>query len=120
MGFLTATAAPAKGGLLSALLHTRWGILWLWLLILNLIAFFTYGADKVLAKIKARHPSVRRIPEKTLLLLAALGGGIGAWLGMELFRHKTQHRIFRVGVPLLTLAWVAIAGGLYLYFNILR
>ena len=79
-----------------------------------------YGLDKLLAKLKEHAPKTRRIPEKTLLLLAALGGGIGAWLGMELFRHKTQHRSFRICVPLFTLIWIVVIGGLYLYFNVIR
>ena len=54
------------------------------------------------------------------LLLAALGGGAGAWLAMELFRHKTQHRSFRICVPLFTLIWIVVIGGLYLYFNVIR
>lgn len=44
-----------------------------------------------------------------LLLLAALGGSIGALLGMHLFRHKTQHKKFRYGVPLILLAQAAVA-----------
>ena len=76
--------------------------------------------EDTLAKLKEHAPQTRRIPEKTLLLLAALGGGIGAWLGMELFRHKTQHRSFRICVPLFTLIWIVVIGGLYLYFNVIR
>ena len=49
-----------------------------------------------------------------------VGGGVGAWLGMELFRHKTQHRSFRICVPLFTLIWIVVIGGLYLYFNVIR
>ena len=45
---------------------------------------------------------------------------IGAWLGMELFRHKTQHRSFRVIVPLFTCLWLVIVTGAYLYFNVFR
>ena len=63
---------------------------------------------------------VPRLPEKNLLLLALVGGGVGAWLGMELFRHKTQHRAFRICVPLFTLIWIVVVGGLYLYFNVIR
>lgn len=60
-----------------------------YLAIINFIAFLTYGIDKW----KARH-NKWRIPEATLLLLAAFGGALGAWLGMKVFRHKTQHKKF--------------------------
>ena len=58
-----------------------------YLLAANLLTFVTYGIDKY----KARHKKWR-IPEATLLLLAALGGSIGALLAMRVFRHKTLHR----------------------------
>ena len=54
------------------------------------------GIDKAKAKAKAW-----RIPEKTLLTIAVLGGSIGVWLGMEAFRHKTKHKQFKYGVPLI-------------------
>ena len=73
-------------------------------LIINLAAFIFYGADK--------RKAVRgdwRIPEKTLLLLALAGGGIGAFLGMQIFRHKTQHMGFVIGFPLIALLqWGAV------------
>ena len=86
----------------------------------NVVAFLAYGGDKLLAKLKEHQPKVPRLPEKNLLLLALVGGGVGAWLGMELFRHKTQHRAFRICVPLFTLIWIVVVGGLYLYFNVIR
>ena len=75
-----------------------------YLLAANLLTFVTYGIDKY----KARH-NKWRIPEATLLLLAALGGSIGALLAMRVFRHKTQHKKFRYGVPALLLVQLAIA-----------
>ena len=51
---------------------------------------------------------VWRIPEATLLGLAAIGGSLGAWLGMVLFRHKTRHPKFAVGIPLLLLLHIAV------------
>lgn len=75
-----------------------------YLLAVNLLTFATYGIDKY----KARHASWR-VREASLLLLAALGGSIGALLGMHLFRHKTQHKKFRYGVPLILLAQAAVA-----------
>lgn len=73
-------------------------------LIINIIAFLLYGMDKWKAKLGAW-----RIPEKTLLGIALLGGGLGALLGMQLFRHKTRHLSFRILVPLfLTLHLIII------------
>ena len=64
--------------------------------ILNVITLFLYGIDKWKAK-KNRW----RIPESTLLLLAVLGGSIGAWLGMKIWHHKTMHKKFKYGIPLI-------------------
>lgn len=75
-----------------------------YLLAVNLLTFATYGIDKY----KARHARWR-VREASLLLLAALGGSIGALLGMHLFRHKTQHKKFRYGVPLILLAQAVVA-----------
>ena len=61
----------------------------------NLIVFCVYGLDKYKAQ-----QDKRRIPEKTLLLLAFLMGGLGAFLGMRVFRHKTKHSLFVIGVPI--------------------
>ena len=116
----TVVEPTAKNGFIFTLLGTKWGFLWLWLLIINVAAFLAYGLDKLLAKLKARHEKVPRLPERNLLLLAIVGGGIGAWLGMEVFRHKTQHRSFRVVVPLFTCLWLVIVTGAYLYFNVFR
>ncbi|MCI8827963.1 MAG: DUF1294 domain-containing protein [Ruminiclostridium sp.] len=86
----------------------------LWLLVWNFVAFALMGVDKA----KARRGRWR-IPEKTLFLSAILGGSVGAMLGMSLFRHKTQHRRFRLGMPLilalqvlglLALSWHRMAG----------
>lgn len=76
-----------------------------WYLVINLTSFIMYGVDKRKAVRKAW-----RIPESRLILLAALGGGLGAWLGMRIFRHKTKHIKFIVFVPLfliLHIAWIA-------------
>ena len=69
-----------------------------YLLAINAVAFFAYGIDKL----KARK-GWWRIPEATLLLLAIIGGSIGAWLGMKVWRHKTMHKKFRYGLPLILL-----------------
>lgn len=77
-------------------------IIAIWLAAINLLAFGAYGIDKW----KAVHDKWRT-PERTLVLLAAAGGGLGAWLGMKVFRHKTKHTLFRVLVPLFTVLWIA-------------
>ncbi len=77
-------------------------ILLLYLLIINLLGFVLYGLDK--AKSKGRG---RRIPERVLLWVARLGGGVGCWIGMMLFRHKTKHDRFMALVPLWTVLWAA-------------
>ena len=69
----------------------------------NVVVFCIYGLDKS----KAKHGK-RRISEKTLLLTAALMGAPGAMLGMTVFRHKTKHTKFKIGVPLLLIVNVAV------------
>ena len=71
---------------------------------INLAAFLTFGADKRRAKRNAW-----RVPERTLFLLALLGGSLGAILGMRAFRHKTRHWYFRYGLPAILLAQLALA-----------
>ena len=71
-------------------------VLLIWVLAWTLIAFALMGIDKW----KAKHDSWR-IPEKTLFLSAILGGTVGALAGMYLFRHKTKHLSFTVGMPLI-------------------
>lgn len=68
------------------------------LLIINIAAFAVMGADKHKAK---KHQY--RIPERTLWLVALLGGAVGAVAGMFFFRHKTKHVAFKLGFPALAL-----------------
>ena len=80
------------------------------LLTLNFLTFIIYGIDKFKAK-KAKW----RISEATLILLAVIGGSIGAWLGLQVWRHKTQHKKFFIGIPMiLTLQVIATIYILYL------
>lgn len=62
-----------------------------------------YGIDKLKAK-----QDKWRIPEATLLLLAVVGGSIGAWIGMKVWHHKTLHKKFRYGVPAILLIQIAL------------
>ena len=80
-------------------------ILVYWLILVNLAAFILYGMDKSYAK-----KGARRIPEKTLLLWAFLGGSIGAFLGMKVFHHKTLKPKFAVTVPVLMVLEIVICG----------
>ena len=73
-------------------------------LLVNIVAFIAFGVDKFTAK-KIRS----RIPEFTLLLLAAIGGSVGALLGMKVFRHKTLHAKFKFGVPAILVVQIVIA-----------
>ena len=78
-------------------------IILLYLIIVNLAAFALMGIDKSKAKRGAW-----RIPEKVLFLSAIIGGSIGANLGMQVFRHKTKHKSFVIGMPLILLLQIAL------------
>jgi len=69
-----------------------------YLILINALALLLMLADKQKAK-----RGVWRIPEATLMGVAALGGSIGAIAGMYLFRHKTRHPKFYIGLPLILL-----------------
>lgn len=75
----------------------------IWVLAWTLIAFVLMGADKW----KARRDGWR-IPEKTLFLSAILGGSVGALAGMYLFRHKTKHLSFTIGMPVILALQIAL------------
>lgn len=74
-------------------------VLLVYLLIINAVGFILMLVDKVKAK-----KNLWRIPEATLFLVAAIGGSVGSILGMYTFRHKTRHRRFSVGLPLIFIA----------------
>jgi len=74
-----------------------------YLIALNIVTFLVYGIDKIKAKQK-----IRRIREASLLVLAVLGGSIGALLGMYVWHHKTKHKKFKYGLPLILLAQIAL------------
>ena len=74
-----------------------------YLLAINIATFFLYGIDKYKAK-KGRW----RISEATLLLMAVVGGSIGAWTGMRLWHHKTMHKKFKYGVPVIMIMQVCL------------
>ena len=78
-------------------------IVLIYLVIINVVTFFMYGFDKWKAK-----KSKWRISEAALLLMAVFGGSIGAWLGMKVWHHKTMHKKFRYGIPLILLAQIVL------------
>lgn len=75
----------------------------IWLLFINLTGIGVMGLDKRKAILHRR-----RIPERTLFLIALLGGSLGTWIGMYLFRHKTRHLRFVLGIPLILLIQAAV------------
>lgn len=79
-------------------------MLYIYLILVNAVAFFLMLADKQKAKKKQW-----RIPEATLMGSALIGGSIGALVGMYTFRHKTKHPKFTVGIPLILAVQVGIA-----------
>ncbi len=98
------------------------------LIAMNVIAFFVFGYDKGVAKYNAykhdkynaklakgknassvKTPTAKkRVPEKTLLTLAALGGALGSLIGMSVWHHKTQHKKFIYGIPAILVVHIII------------
>lgn len=83
-----------------------------YLLLINAAAFVLMLADKLKAR-KNRW----RIPERTLMLSALLGGSIGALAGMYLFRHKTRHAKFTIGIPAILIAEVFLIFWIFSRFS---
>ena len=104
-----------KGDFLWAFVGNPWTLLVLWLIVINLAAFLVFGLDKWKAKRKVKKESVRRVPEKTLFLLAALGGSVGALIGMRVWHHKTLHKSFRFGIPAILTLQILIPLGIWIY-----
>ena len=86
-------------------------IILIYLAVINVATFFTYGIDKWKAK-----KSMWRIRETALLALAVLGGSIGAWLGMKVWHHKTMHKKFKYGIPFILIAQIALL--IFIYKNV--
>lgn len=93
-------------------MNTLYEILAYYLLAINIVTFFVYGIDKY----KARKEKWR-ISEATLLMLAAIGGSIGALLGMKTWHHKTKHKKFKYGVPAILLLQIILTVYLYLEYS---
>ena len=74
-----------------------------YLFAINIVSFFLYGIDKYKAK-----KGQWRIPEATLLMIAVIGGSIGAWVGMRLWHHKTMHKKFLYGIPIIIILQISL------------
>ena len=83
-----------------------------YLIVITIVTFLVYGIDKWKAK-----QGSWRISEASLLILAVIGGSIGALLGMRVWHHKTMHKKFKYGLPLILLAQIAL---IYLHIRSLR
>ena len=76
-----------------------------YLIVINVVAFLVYGIDKWKAK-----QGCWRISEVSLLILAVIGGSIGALLGMKIWHHKTMHKKFKYGLPLILIIQIILIG----------
>ena len=79
-------------------------IVLIYLAVINVVTFFMFGIDKWKAK-----KSKWRVRETALLGLAVLGGSIGAWLGMKVWHHKTLHKKFKYGIPIIIIIQLVLS-----------
>ncbi len=86
-------------------------LLTLYIIVMTVVTFIVCAVDKFSAK-----KQLRRVPEKTLFLLSALGGSVGMYAGMLTFRHKTQHWYFKYGIPAIIIVQVAVMFFIYRLF----
>lgn len=87
-------------------------IILIYLLIVNVLGFVLMFVDK-----KRAQNNQWRIKEATLFLSAAIGGSIGSMLGMKVFRHKTKHLSFLIGMPAIFIVQVALVAGYMIYYH---
>ncbi len=85
-------------------------IIVLYLIVINIIGIIIMASDKS----KAKHHAFR-IPERVLFFVAIIGGSIGTWAGMYLFRHKTKHWCFVIGMPAILALQIALICILRIY-----
>ena len=79
-------------------------IVLIYLAVINVVTFFMFGIDKWKAK-----KSKWRVRETALLGLAVLVGSIGAWLGMKVWHHKTLHKKFKYGIPVIIIIQLVLS-----------
>ena len=80
---------------------------------ISLVALFVTVYDKWAAKKRPKH----RTPERTLLIISALGGSVFMYLTMKVIRHKTQHKKFMIGIPVIMFLQLAAIAALLLWKN---
>ena len=83
----------------------------IYILIINIIGFFSMGLDKYKAK-----RGTYRISEKALFIIALIGGSIGSIIGMYKFHHKTKKNAFALGMPMILVAQIVV---ILMYFGII-
>lgn len=83
-----------------------------YLIVINIIGFIQMGVDK-----RKALTGKWRLPEKQLWLIAILFGSPGTYFGMQLFRHKTKHRLFKFGLPILSMIELVIIVFIFAYFD---
>lgn len=88
-------------------------LLLIYITLVSVITFIVFGIDKLKAK-----KSWWRIPESTLMVLAVIGGSIGALLGMYVFHHKTLHKKFTIGIPVILILQIAAVAFIFIRFDI--
>ncbi len=76
----------------------------LYLCVVSLVSFVVCVTDKCNSKKRGK----RRVPEKTLFLLSAIGGSVAMYLTMHLIRHKTLHKRFMIGIPVIIILQIAL------------
>ena len=89
-----------------------------YLIVINIVTFLVYGIDKWRSTSGRLLPTGRkkakqgsgRISEASLLILAVIGGSIGALLGMKIWHHKTMHKKFKYGLPLILIIQIILIG----------
>ena len=103
--YITTTTTTHKGTIFLKLY-----IISAYVIVISLIAAIVTAADKKLAK-----QGRRRVPERTLFLISAMGGSLAMYLTMKAVRHKTKHKRFMIGIPLIMLVQAALIAFVVIY-----
>ncbi|NLL52832.1 MAG: DUF1294 domain-containing protein [Peptococcaceae bacterium] len=98
------------------IIQAEWPIIlfYVYFIGINIYALLSIGRDKFKAK---KHK--RRTPEKHFLFLGLIGGALGVFIGMQIFRHKTKHAKFKYGVPVLIIYNIALIYYIYYFLDLI-